>query len=211
MTGRIPTEIGQLAHLTSLDLRSNELTGECIETYWIAVVNKRVDGPKLDFRLSIMCAGRIPTELGRLTSLIWLDLGCNGLTGSSVFGHHHTSIEMDGKRVYEYLLNLMSTTFKLCTGRLPTELGQLPALNYAWLNENKFTGRFLFASRMLGCCTLMVIESVEPDFRIRKRAGPLPTQLGQCTAMMDMHVYGNNLTGRFLFVHCTSRWYDNRQ
>ena len=68
LTGKIPTEIGQLVNLTYLTLADNELTGE-IPTEIGKLNNLKVlnlDGNKLN--------GQIPTEIGKLNSLERLDI-----------------------------------------------------------------------------------------------------------------------------------------
>ena len=50
-----------------------------------------------------------------------------------------------------------------------------------------------------------VNEYTESDFGVRKCAGPIPTELGQLTAMNLLNLANNKLTGRFLFAHRMSK------
>ena len=67
------------------------------------------------------------------------------------------------------------------------------------LDENELTGRFLFAH-----CIAVVHECTNPDFQIRLCTGPIPTELGQLTAIEEVYLSSNKFTGKFLFAHCTS-------
>ena len=73
--------------------------------------------------------GKIPTEVGLLSSLTFLSLGPNRLTGKLP-----TEI---GLLTSLTDLRLYFNTF---TGTLPTEIGLLTSLNYLYLNDNIFTG-----------------------------------------------------------------------
>ena len=75
MTGKIPSELGDLANLRLLSLRDNQLTGEIppelgslANLEWLRLNNNQL-------------TGEIPAELGRLTNLKELHLSGNQLTG----------------------------------------------------------------------------------------------------------------------------------
>jgi len=76
LTGSIPTELGNLTHLTGLDLRSNKLTG--------SIPSELGNLTQLTelYLHSNKLTGSIPTELGNLTKLTELYLHSNKLTGS---------------------------------------------------------------------------------------------------------------------------------
>ena len=123
LTGEIPSELGDLASLESLDLRDNYLTGEVpselgdlanLEQLWLA-------GNGL--------TGEIPSELGDLASLRWLDLRGNVLTGE-------IPVELGD------LANLwrLSLQGNVLTGEIPSELGDLANLEQLELNANDLTG-----------------------------------------------------------------------
>ncbi len=76
LTGSIPTQIGSLTALTSLDLSANELTGS-IPTQ-IGSLTALTSLDLSDNQLS----GAIPTQIGSLTALTQLYLNSNQLTGS---------------------------------------------------------------------------------------------------------------------------------
>jgi len=76
--GRIPTEIGLLTELTTLDLGNSELSGVLslkhpISWQW-GIIGEAM-------RRVYDCAGCIPTEIGQLTELTTLYLGKSELNG----------------------------------------------------------------------------------------------------------------------------------
>jgi hypothetical protein len=103
--GHIPTEIGQLRHLTQLFLSENQLTGVCVVAVGMCAVwagacwydsqdlcNGRsgracyvfvcCGANWLIFTENKLIEGTIPTEIGRLAQLSELDLRSNQLTGA---------------------------------------------------------------------------------------------------------------------------------
>ena len=75
--------------------------------------------------------GLIPTEIGQLINLTWLDLSDNKLTG------RWPKYEMVDQSTTGILLILWHHR----TGLIPTEIGQLINLTFLDLNSNKLTGR----------------------------------------------------------------------
>ena len=75
LTGEIPTELGNLTRLQSLDLHDNELTGE--------IPSELGNLTRLQFLILYDndLTGEIPSELGNLTRLTYLYLDSNKLTG----------------------------------------------------------------------------------------------------------------------------------
>ena len=59
LAGPIPTEIGQLIQLTSLDLCGNQLTGSCLQTHLIAIGKRVYHSPMLMHRKYSHGAGTI--------------------------------------------------------------------------------------------------------------------------------------------------------
>jgi len=91
--GPIPTEIGQLTHLTELALFDNHFTGRCFFGGRQARPHHGKDEPQcvcLGASPCFVCenghAGRIPTEIFKLKWLTELKLEANMLTGASVGG-----------------------------------------------------------------------------------------------------------------------------
>ncbi|XP_023888007.2 MDIS1-interacting receptor like kinase 2-like [Quercus suber] len=127
LTGPIPTTIGNLTKLTSLDLSQNELSGSIpasigqLAALSILLLN--------DNKLS----GSIPTTIGNVTKLTSLTLHLNELSGSipTTIGN---MIKLTG-------LALPSTEL---SGSIPTTIGNMTKLTYYaldrtfWINSNHY-------------------------------------------------------------------------
>jgi len=108
LTGKIPTEIGQLVNLKTLYLYNNNLTGkipteigQLVNLNYLSLVNNNL-------------TGKIPTEIGQLVNLNYLSLVNNNLTGKIP-----TEI---GQLVN---LNYLSLVNNNLTGKIPTKIGHL--------------------------------------------------------------------------------------
>jgi Leucine-rich repeat (LRR) protein len=119
LTGKIPTEIGQLVNLNQLYLDNNQLTGK-IPTEIGQLVN--LDILKLN---NNKLTGKIPTEIGQLVNLNTLYLHDNKLTGKIP-----TEI---GQLIN---LNDLYLDKNQLTGKIPTEIGQLVNLNFLSIYMN---------------------------------------------------------------------------
>ncbi len=119
LSGPIPTELGNLANLQSLDLGDNELSGP-IPTELGNLANLQ-DLYLLRNELS----GPIPTELGNLANLDQLSLSRNALSGPipTELGNLANLQDLDLSR------NELS-------GPIPTELGNLTNLRYLSLGRH---------------------------------------------------------------------------
>ena len=124
LNGRIPSELGNLANLTSLDLPGNQLTGPIPSE--LGNLAKLTGLDLYNNRLT----GEIPSELGNLANLTYLDLYNNRLTGE----------------IPSELGNLANLTYldlynNRLTGEIPSELGNLTNLTELYLSGgNQFTG-----------------------------------------------------------------------
>ena len=78
-----------------------------------------------------VCAGHIPTEIGRLIAMTVCNFTDNKLAGRVLIAHQSRI----GKRV--------SHSRQMCAGHIPTEIGQLTAMTECWLYHNQLTGRRL--------------------------------------------------------------------
>ena len=123
MTGEIPPELGGLANLEWLDLRSNQLTGEMPSE-----LGGLANLEWLDLR-SNQLTGEIPEELGNLENLSWLVLSDNQLKGE----------------IPEELGNLENLSWLVLSdnqlkGEIPEELGNLENLSWLVLSDNQLKG-----------------------------------------------------------------------
>ena len=124
LTGTIPPQLGQLAHLETLLLEDNfELSGQ-IPAELGNLANLR------EFSLSgTLVVGAIPAELGNLSRLETL-----GLAGASLTG----AIPAELGNLAN--LRILELAFNGLTGAIPPELGNLSNLKRLWLDRNQLTG-----------------------------------------------------------------------
>ena len=123
LSGPVPSELGNLATLTRLDLAVNDLSGPIPPE-----LGRLADLRTLNLAVNDL-TGPIPPELGELVSLTGLWLYSNSLTGPipTELGH------LADLRT----LNLGGNDL---TGPIPPELGELANLTSLWLYSNSLTG-----------------------------------------------------------------------
>ena len=95
-----------------------------------------------------------------------------------------------GKRVYHsHTLTHLSVCF---AGRIPTELGQLAALTQLHLQNNELTGECNQT-----CLQLVWHKRVDHSITHLSACftGRIPTELGQLTALTELFLHTNELTG----------------
>ena len=146
LTGSIPPELGNLAGLTSLSLNANNLTGH------------------------------IPPELGNLDALEYLSLEVNDLAGP-------IPPELGD------LVNVVAIDLRIndLTGPIPPELGNLASVRILSLGDNELTGSIPLELTNLGS-----LESL--DLNQNNLTGSIP-ELGNLTSLRSLHLSNNNLTG----------------
>jgi Leucine-rich repeat (LRR) protein len=155
LTGKIPTEIGQLVNLNDLFLDTNKLTGK-IPTEIGQLVNLN----EL-FLYNNKLTGKIPTEIGQLVNLNTLSLDHNKLTG-----------KIPTEIVQLVNLNDLSLNDNKLTGKIPTEIGQLVNLNQLYLHNNQLTGKIPTEIGQLVKLNLLSLYD-------NKLTGEIPTEIGQ--------------------------------
>jgi Leucine-rich repeat (LRR) protein len=121
LEGSLPSEIFSLTSLESLSLGRNRFTEQLMPTEFGQLAD-------LNFHLFLQEAGflgPIPSELGLLSSLKWLNIGGNALNS--------TIPSEVGNLKAVRVLDLQNNTI---TGHLPTELGNLQKIKKLYLNGN---------------------------------------------------------------------------
>ena len=136
----------------------------------------RVMGLDLNYRYPPL-TGPIPSALGQLAALEWLDLSDNQLTGP-------IPPELGQLAALERL----HLSDNQLTGPIPPELGQLAALGGLWLDRNQLTGPI---PPELG--QLAALEWL--DLSDNQLTGPIPPELGQLAALEWLWLAHNQLAG----------------
>ena len=123
LTGKIPTELGNLDNLQLLYLSGNELSGELppelgslSSLKWLHLHENQL-------------SGEIPVELGNLSNLQWLNLSANQLTGEIPKDLGSLS-NLERLRINDNRLS----------GGIPVELGSLSNLEWLYLQGNQLIG-----------------------------------------------------------------------
>lgn len=149
--------------------------------------------------------GTIPPQVGWLTALQQLDLTANSITGTLPWTLGQLT-----------LLEKLEIRHNKLEGSLPSELGQLKTtLNWLILQGNKLTGTFPKELWQLSGLEILDLSendklqgsfptdlgSMVPNLKELKTSknsnwkGPLPDSIGQMTALKELHLHKNNLSG----------------
>ena len=168
LSGEIPAELGNLAHLESLDLSDNQLSGEIPPELGNLSNLKSLD--LSDNQLS----GEIPAELGNLSNLKSLDLGDNQLSGE-------IPAELGN------LSNLKSLDLgdNQLSGEIPAELGNLSNLKSLDLGDNQLSGEIPPELGNLPNLGFL-------DLSFNQLSGEIPIELGKISILI---LLGNQLIG----------------
>ena len=155
-TGPIPTQLGLLTRLTDLHLNKNQLTGA------------------------------IPTELGQLTALRYLDIGSNRLMGPIPTELGFLGSSLNTLSLSSNELGIGTTTTTTTTTTIPTELGQLTALQYLYLGYTKMMGSIPSELGRLTALTYLELQG-------NHLTGTIPTEIGRLTALPTLELWDNPL------------------
>ena len=137
---------------------------------------KRVVGLELDY--SNQLRGTIPSELGSLTNLRWLNLENSQLSGA-------IPPELGSLTNLEHLA-LWSNEL---TGEIPAELGSLTNLQSLGLGGNRLTGEIPAELGRLSNLEGLYLANTE-------LSGPIPAELGSLVNLQWLELQSNRLTGR---------------
>ncbi len=195
LSGTIPSELRQLANLTTLELGGNRLSGEIPEE--ISQLQKLKELGLAGNLLS----GSVPVDLGNIENLAGIYFQANYLTG----------------RIPAELGNLSDLRIlwlgnNLLSGSIPAELGNLPNLELLSLNNNNLSGVLpVELGKLTNLISLslrdnMVSGSIPAELgnlsklhslNLRKNhlSGNLPAELGKLENLQVLNVLGNRLTG----------------
>ena len=169
--GMLPTEIGNLEEIVSIQINHNRLAGEMPSEFGLL---SKLEHLTLS---SNLLTGEIPVELGNLTRLKELYLSFNRLSGPVPRELSQlTSLEM------------LSLSVNDLAGPLPSELGQLNQLVSLRIDQNELTGTIpTNLSRLTSLKSLILSRN--------ELSGEIPPQLSALANLEDLVLSHNRLTG----------------
>ena len=171
LSGRLPSELGDLEYLTTLILGINSISGGIPKELGnlTRLTQLNLEDNSLD--------GDLPVEISQLQRLTTLRLANNQLTGRipPEIGSldRLTSLDLSGNRF---------------TGRIPAELGQLTQLTILLLAEN-----FLFGDIPDELGLLTKLRRLEIDRN--SLSGSIPDWIGDLEDLTYLSAWDNNLSG----------------
>ena len=99
-------------------------------------------------------------------------------------------------------------TETVLVGAVPTEIGQLAQLKKLNLGENQ----------LIGACTGNSLDynGIRVNIRLTNRSikyfkGRIPTELGRCSALSELDLWTNKLTGTCVLCSWCPAWYTSLQ
>lgn len=195
MKGSLPTEIGQLSKLKSLQLRYNGLSGNIP-----ASIGDLSNLESLGLSTNKFI-GKIPTTLEKLKKLKYLGLGSNALNGSipanlgnlpkletlSIYANGLTG-KIPGQLGNLGNLKNLSIYSNVLTGNIPAQLGNLSKLQKMQLASNKLTGEIPSSFHKLDNLKELKLYNNQLN-------GLIPTELGDLEKLEELSLFSNQLTG----------------
>ncbi len=176
LNGTIPSSIGNLTNLISLDLSRNNITG---------IIPSTIDATNL-WNLVLydnQITGSIPSSIGNLTNLTTLRLDGNKIEGSIP-----TTI---GNLVNLLTLNLRGNQI---TGSIPTTIGNLTGLSTLDISGNLLNGTI---PSTLGN---ILLNPLVLNLSVNDLTGEIPSTLGNLVKCTYMNLSQNQLTGSGAFL-----------
>ncbi|MCF8359092.1 MAG: T9SS type A sorting domain-containing protein [Prolixibacteraceae bacterium] len=170
VTGQLPTEIGDLTALDSLNLGNNDINFTLPVELW------NLTEMQVLYLYNNSFSDTMPAQIGYLTKIKKLSLAGNELSG-------------DIPPQIGLLTDLENLNFggNLLSGDIPPEIGNLTKLEYCFLNENQLTS----IPSEIGNCTNLANLYLQRN----QISSPLPPEIGQCTHLVNLVMEQNQISG----------------
>ncbi|KAG9146092.1 hypothetical protein Leryth_027570 [Lithospermum erythrorhizon] len=197
---QLPSDIGRLTKLESLDARSTNLIGPIPNS-----IGGLVSIKVLDFSSNNL-SGKVPATIGNLKNAENIQLFSNGLSGElpdtfrnlTLLTWFDASENNLSGRIPESLASLDLLSFNLndnsLEGAIPEVVASNPNLHEFKVFNNKLTGSIPFD---LGLNS----ELVHFDVSMNNLEGPLPQKLCYKKQLQVLIIFGNKISGNFPEVY----------
>jgi len=170
LSGTIPSSIGNLSSLRTLNFSINQITGS------IPPEIGNLSNLECLFLASNQITGSIPPEIGNLSNLEHLYLTDNQITGS-------IPPEIGNLDSLERLL----LNINQLTGSIPPEIGDLSNLEHLFLSINQIKGSVPTEIVNLSNLLVLYLEN-------NQLTGTIPSEIGNLSNLRDLYLYDNELT-----------------
>lgn len=171
LSGVLPSQVGSLAEIDSLQLRFNQITGRIPEE--IGFLNNM---RYLDLSFNSL-DGPLPSTIDGLSSLEDLRLPDCGITGP-------IPPEIGSLPELRYIFALGNEF----TGSIPNEIGQLANLEYLDFQNNNLTGPIPVELTQCQALSSLILFGNE-------LSGSIPVDIGVLSELQTIMLAGNNLSG----------------
>jgi Leucine-rich repeat (LRR) protein len=199
LNGPLPSEVGNLSGLISLNLNDNNLSGGIPQSLG-TLINLQFLNMKEN-----PLGGTLPANLGNSNTLQRIDLRSTGVSGSipPEWGNIASldNLAMSGNKLsgplppeLGNLTNLTSMNFgenSQLTGTLPDTFANLTSLNKIEIDGTQIGGPL-----PSWLSTLPLVDIRLDDNQL---SGPIPADLGNLATLKELNIQGNNLTGSIPF------------
>eukprot|EP00300_Choanocystis_sp_HF-7_P021463 c20785_g1_i1.p1 GENE.c20785_g1_i1~~c20785_g1_i1.p1 ORF type:complete len:1005 (-),score=159.22 c20785_g1_i1:17-2926(-) len=216
LTGSIPTQLGNLRELKRIILRENRITGtipsqifgisSLVRLFFVSeelfgAIPSEIGSSKLKhLDLSIGSSSKLPSEIGRATTLTGLGLSFNNFSGDipSQLGMLVALTGLDlGQNSFERIATQLGqlTRLTLCAlarnalvGTIPSQFGLMQSLLRLQLYNNKLSGQL--PSQIAALSLLRNLH-----FEFNRISGTLPSHFGQLTHLEGFTCHNNEISG----------------